>query len=163
MPEGGSIKPAEAENVVSTKSLIEKSVASVISPASRTAIGSPESNSPGTKPPTTPKTASTQVVREDCLLNLHGGTHAEEDIANELNFRPERLDERDSNFRTPLLAACFAKNWALAKYFAERGADVSAKDRFGATALIFSAMCGQFDMCLLLASKGADVYLKNNV
>jgi ankyrin repeat protein len=35
--------------------------------------------------------------------------------------------------------------------------------QFGATALIFCAMCGQFDICLLLVSKGADLFLKNNV
>jgi ankyrin repeat protein len=97
------------------------------------------------------------------LVNIHNGLLALDQLDEEFSLRPERLNERDSNGRTPLLASCFSKNWSLAKYFVDKGADVSAKDRFGATALIFSAMCNELEICKLLITRGADLYLKNNI
>jgi ankyrin repeat protein len=110
-----------------------------------------------------PSVGSPSVINEYGNFNLHGGPVSLDDIDNELKANPGRLDERDSNSRTPLLAACFGRKWDTAKYFVEKGADVSVKDRFGATALIFAAMCGQLEMCELLISRGADPYLKNNI
>jgi ankyrin repeat protein len=75
----------------------------------------------------TPVTAS--ATSPTILVALHGNNVDLEAVAKELEQRPERLNERDGNGRTPLLAACFAKKWDVAKYFIARGADVSAKDK----------------------------------
>lgn len=45
--------------------------------------------------------------------------------------RRARIEERDNNGRTPLLAACFSKRWEVAKYLVDKGADVTAKDKVG--------------------------------
>lgn len=63
-------------------------------------------------------------------LNLHSlSNQSTEQIDAELLARPHRLEEKDSNGRTPLLAACFGRKWDMAKFFVEKGADVTVKDR----------------------------------
>lgn len=84
-------------------------------------------------------------------------------VKTELQQKPEILFERDNNGRTPLLIACFAKNWDVASYLVENGADVTVQDKFGANALIFSCMMGQIEFSKLLVSRGADPYAKNSV
>jgi hypothetical protein len=63
------------------------------------------------------------------LPSLHAGSLSTAEIDAELLAHPLRLEERDSNGRTPLLAACFSKKWEAAKYFIEKGADVTGKDK----------------------------------
>lgn len=65
-------------------------------------------------------------------LNLHGGNVTIEILSSELATSSDRLEEKDNNGRTPLLSACFAKKWDVAKYLAEYGADVTAKDKVNA-------------------------------
>jgi hypothetical protein len=84
-------------------------------------------------------------------------------VHHELASKPGILFERDGNGRTPLLIASFAKNWAAATVLVENGADVTVQDKFGASALIFSCMMGQFDFAKLLVSRGADLSAKNMV
>jgi hypothetical protein len=110
-----------------------------------------------------PVLTGTPPVSDSGVLSLHAASLTIEQVDAELGVHPDRLNERDSNSRTPLMAACFSKQWELAKHLINKGADVTAKDKFGASALIFCAMCGQFDVCLLLVSKGANPYVKNNV
>jgi hypothetical protein len=66
---------------------------------------------------------------ENNLPNLHSATLDVAALAAELQLHPERVDERDNNNRTPLLASCFAKKWGVAKVLVDHGADVTAKDR----------------------------------
>ena len=64
-------------------------------------------------------------------MNLHIGTHSIKDltIKSEIDANKDRINERDAMGRTPLLTACFARNWELATYYVELGADVQVKDK----------------------------------
>jgi hypothetical protein len=72
---------------------------------------------------------SAAVPASSGLPSLHAGSLSTAEIDAELLAHPLRLEERDSNGRTPLLAACFSKKWEVAKYFIEKGADVTGKDK----------------------------------
>jgi hypothetical protein len=74
-------------------------------------------------------TTPSSTASDSGLPNLHNGSMTLNEVATELALRPARLDEKDINGRTPMLAACFAKRWELAKCFIEKGAEVSTKDR----------------------------------
>jgi ankyrin repeat protein len=95
-------------------------------------------------------------------MNFNGSWTIEQ-VKAELNSKPELLADRDTNGRTPLLIACFAKNWDVATYLVERGADVTTQDKFGASALIFACMMSQFEVAKVLVAKGADLSVKNTV
>jgi hypothetical protein len=64
-------------------------------------------------------------------MNIHNSSNLTvETLEKELQLNPQRLEETDSNGRTPLLAACFAKQWSLARWLVEeKGANASVKDR----------------------------------
>jgi ankyrin repeat protein len=96
-------------------------------------------------------------------VSLHSPTLTVDIAARVLDTHPQRLEEKDSNGRTPLLVACFGKKWEVVTFLISRGADVTVKDKFGATALIFCAMCAQISICELLVARGADLYLKNSI
>jgi hypothetical protein len=111
---------------------MEATTSSQVSAPSSSSVRKPPSAQNDTKPPVSISTTSASIddkADANSLPNLHNGTLSMDSIVAELQNRPQRLDERDSNGRTPLLAACFSKKWELAAYFIEKGADVSAKDK----------------------------------
>ena len=64
-------------------------------------------------------------------MNLHVGTHSVKDpsVRAELDANKGSINDRDGMGRTHFLAACFAKNWELAEYYIDHGADVQAHDK----------------------------------
>jgi ankyrin repeat protein len=78
--------------------------------------------------------ASTSVVttnadNKDAVVSIHNAAATIEIVSRPQENPPDRLEEKDRNARTPLLAACFAKKWDLAKFLITKGADVTVKDR----------------------------------
>jgi ankyrin repeat protein len=79
-----------------------------------------------------------------------------------LEANPNLLESKGETGSTPLIRACwyppsFPTKVDVANYLIDKGANVNAKNNFGATALYFSV--GDFDLTKRLINKGAEVNL----
>jgi hypothetical protein len=74
-------------------------------------------------------TSASSASPGDNRLNIHAASISLVALISELASNPDRIDEKDYNGRSPLLAACFGKRWDAARYLIENGADVTIKDK----------------------------------
>ena len=72
-----------------------------------------------------------------------------------LEAEPTLLESKDERGNTPLITACDGKQWAVANFLIDKGANIHARDNPGATPLFFAAR--DFDLSQRLVSIGADV------
>lgn len=95
-------------------------------------------------------------------INIHElackGGQFKRELAEELDLRPERINEKCPNTRATLLILA-AKNRRLktCRMLIEMGADIFLFDRDGRTALHFSFMQGYTDIIKILIEAGADI------
>jgi len=73
------------------------------------------------------------------------------------------LDARDLQRRTPLLEAVLARQWPVATFLIESGADVNAQDGEGMTALLASAFFGETPLVKLILAHGGDAAVDAHV
>jgi len=72
--------------------------------------------------------------------------------------RPQGVNSRRfDGASTPLHLASLNGDLDLARMLVERGADVSAQNKYGWTALHFASECGHVDLARMLVERGADV------
>ena len=75
------------------------------------------------------------------------------------NVRVNNVDGRSA-----LITSCFSSNYEIAKYLLNHGADVSIRDNYGNTALMYCGFkTGHADIAKLLLKHGADVNIQNAV
>jgi ankyrin repeat protein len=74
----------------------------------------------------------------------------------------ETINEKDSVGWMLLHEACLRGNMKLAELFINRGADVNAQTRNGATPLHHAVYHGHMEMVKYLMAKGADANIANN-
>ncbi len=73
-----------------------------------------------------------------------------------------RVDARDPQDRTALIATAANNHKDIAELLLKHGAHVNAQDEDGRTALIMAIVLGRKDMVEFLLKHGADVTIKDN-
>ncbi|CAI7670225.1 unnamed protein product [Penicillium pancosmium] len=73
------------------------------------------------------------------------------------------MNEPDGNGTTPLMQACRNGHIHVAKFLINHGADVSAHNSLGYTALYMAAEIGSLKLVQLLLGNGATVDERNTV
>jgi ankyrin repeat protein len=106
------------------------------------------------------------VPPEIVLIDIHAlacrGGQFKKELAEELDIRPTRIDEKCKATRATLLILA-AKNRRLktCRMLIEMGADIYLSDRDGRTALHFSFMQGYIDIIKILIESGADINVED--
>lgn len=84
------------------------------------------------------------------------------DLVQLLLRRGARVDTRETIAeRTPLIESAIDANLRLANFLVDHNADVNARDRTGATALMWAAQSGSLEITRLLLAHGADPNVKS--
>ncbi len=93
---------------------------------------------------------------ESASIHKAAGQGALERVTQLVASRSELLNLRNQQGRTPLLKAVLARQWPVATFLIEKGADVNAQDGEGKTALLAAAFFGETGVVKLILARGGD-------
>ena len=83
-------------------------------------------------------------------------------LIHECHFDPNITDVKNKNGVTPLIACCNQKNFEMAHFLIQNGADVNYTTNCGLTPLIVACMNGNSEMAQFLVEQGANVNQKDD-
>ena len=125
-----------------------------------TQLGIPPKPPSGLTSQIEPKTISTSAknkVISTSNIQKMANMGLEEELKNEMEENPERIDEKDYNGYTCLMYATFHNHLGIINDLIKRGADVNAINKEGLSALHLSCLNGYDDTIQLLIDNGAIV------
>ncbi|KAJ1452355.1 ankyrin repeat-containing domain protein [Pelagophyceae sp. CCMP2097] len=125
--------------------------------------GQTKAAAPAAKAPKAAKAASGKGKDRRKLLEEHLAAGHVKEVKEMLLKAPELLDESlDDHDSKPLQVACKNGHYEVADALLKLGANRDARDKSGATALMYAAGAGSEKICKLILDAGANIKIVDN-